>query len=690
MEVWHHITHFFSHAWLWATNYLESNPDHALWFALIVAFLEALPVVGTILPGSVTMTMIGIFAGRGIISVGETVLLTTAGAFLGDYLGYGIGRIFYDKIPNYWPFVTRPHWLENGRKFFKKHGSKSIVLGRFIGPARSTVPMVAGIFGMKSARFAIAAILSALFWSIAYLLPGVVIGAVSLQMTTGSATLFLFSGLLVAIALWFVFWLGQRCFGWLAAQFDRITLRGWKRLSQHHCWQKYTAWLAVVDKPGDASPLKRLLWAVLTITVFVFLLICVCQKNSVAGLNQPAFQFMQSLRYPVLDCFFVTVSLIAEPATLMVVTALVSLQYVLQKDWKKLLFWLLGTVAVAGMVGFFKYVVPELRPVGFNQVSHSHAFPSGHSALSTIVFGLLVYWSTLSLSDTWRSAWRVAVLLFLLLVGVSRLYLGAHWLWDVVAGWSLAAAVWLVITMLYRCTEFKTKMRAVAWQGWITLAIVATVCGGFSVLHYSRELYRTTPYWPKHQQSKSSWLQQPHQKIPRFLNNRFGHPDVPMNIQWMASVTQIQETLQRMGWHPVRTAWSVSDLLRRLTLKNAEDHLPLLDRKFQGKAPDVVYVKSIAGSLDVLEMYLWPSGVVIQPENTPVYTGFINRREESEPFYHVMHKQRLSYQFGQVALRFVKSLDSRFQYRRISGEKDRSQQQWGGDTWLILPRQQNQ
>ena len=684
MEVWHHITLYFSHAWLWVTHYIESNPSQALWFAVLVSFLEALPVIGTILPGSVTMTMIGIFAGRGVISVGETVLLTTVGAFVGDYLGYVLGRVFSDKVPRYWPFATRPHWLDNGRQFFQKHGSKSIVLGRFIGPARSTVPLVAGVFGMTASRFTIAALLSALFWSVAYLLPGVVIGAVSLHMSTAEASLFLLAGLLIVVALWFVFWLVQRCFGWLANRLDQVIVVWWNRLRAALSCKHYTNWLSVVGRPEDASPLKRLLWALLAVLLFVFLLICVCQKNAIAAVNQPAFQFMQSLRYPALDNFFVLISLLAEPVTLMVVTAVIALQYFLQKDWNKLLFWLLGTVAVAGLVGFFKFIIPEMRPMGFNQVSHSHAFPSGHTALSTIVFGLLAYWSTLRLRESWRSAWRIAVIFFLFLVGVSRLYLGAHWLWDVIAGWSLAAAVWLVVTMLYRRTEFKTKVRAVALQAWASLLVVVVVCTGFAGLHYTRELYRTTPYWPKQQQTRQSWLQQPHQKIPRFLNDRLGNPEVPMNIQWLASLPQIRQALQQAGWHPLKTAWSVTDLLRRLTLTNAEEHMPLLDRKFQGKAPDLVYVKTLANSDDVLELYLWPSGVLIQPGNKPVYTGFINQRCESQPFYQFSHQQSVSYRHGQVARQLMQALGDAFYHKRVSSHSSDQAQQWGGDTWLIL------
>ena len=67
-----------------------------------------------------------------------------------------------------------------GQAYFEKNGGKSVFLGRFLGPVRAIVPVIAGMSNMPPARFYTMNVLSALAWSTAHLLPGVLFGA-SLQ-----------------------------------------------------------------------------------------------------------------------------------------------------------------------------------------------------------------------------------------------------------------------------------------------------------------------------------------------------------------------------------------------------------------------------------------------------------------------------------------------------------------------------
>ena len=62
-------------------------------------------------------------------------------------------------------------------RFFEKYGGKSVAFGRFVGPMRAVIPLVAGMMGMPTGRFLAANILSAIVWAPVYLLPGIVFGA---------------------------------------------------------------------------------------------------------------------------------------------------------------------------------------------------------------------------------------------------------------------------------------------------------------------------------------------------------------------------------------------------------------------------------------------------------------------------------------------------------------------------------
>jgi undecaprenyl-diphosphatase len=76
--------------------------------------------------------------------------------------------------------------LRNGEAFFYRHGGKSVLFGRFVGPVRPVIPVVAGMLGMGPAHFAVLNVLSAIGWALVYILPGVFFGT-SLAMAGRSA-----------------------------------------------------------------------------------------------------------------------------------------------------------------------------------------------------------------------------------------------------------------------------------------------------------------------------------------------------------------------------------------------------------------------------------------------------------------------------------------------------------------------
>ena len=96
------------------------------------------------------------------------------GAVLGDWLSYWLGHHFKYEIARFWPLSRRPDLLPKGEVFFRRWGIAGIFLGRFFGPLRSAVPLVAGICAMPLAPFQIANVASAVVWATGILTPGVV------------------------------------------------------------------------------------------------------------------------------------------------------------------------------------------------------------------------------------------------------------------------------------------------------------------------------------------------------------------------------------------------------------------------------------------------------------------------------------------------------------------------------------
>ncbi|MFG3661890.1 phosphatase PAP2 family protein [Streptomyces sp. NPDC047706] len=134
-----------------------------------------------------------------------------------------------------------------------------------------------------------------------------------------------------------------------------------------------------------------------------------------------------------------------DPVTMRLLCAGVVLWLVLRHSawWTAL--WLLATVAVTtGVQQTMKAVVGRERPEWPDPVDTAHyaAFPSGHAMTATVVLGLLLW--VLHHHDAGGPLFRTVLAVAVVSVagvGLTRVWLGVHWLTDVVAGWLLGAMV---------------------------------------------------------------------------------------------------------------------------------------------------------------------------------------------------------------------------------------------------------
>jgi len=153
-------------------EWIIANPTWAGLVVFTLAMSESLAVVGLFIPGFVVMGIVGGLISAEVLELVPTLLWAIAGAVVGDGVSYYIGHYFKEQLPHVWPFRRFPQWLERGKKFFIDHGGKSIVIGRFVGPVRPFIPVVAGMMNMKPRNFLVANVLSAIIWAPVYMLPG--------------------------------------------------------------------------------------------------------------------------------------------------------------------------------------------------------------------------------------------------------------------------------------------------------------------------------------------------------------------------------------------------------------------------------------------------------------------------------------------------------------------------------------
>jgi len=138
----------------------------------IIAFGESLILVGLFFPATAIMLFTGGLLHKGILDPATVIGWSVAGAVLGDIVTYWLGRWIGPSVVHHWPLNRDKVAVARARLFFRKYGFLSIFIGRFLGPVRSTIPLVAGIMRMRHITFQIANVTSAMAWVPFMLMPG--------------------------------------------------------------------------------------------------------------------------------------------------------------------------------------------------------------------------------------------------------------------------------------------------------------------------------------------------------------------------------------------------------------------------------------------------------------------------------------------------------------------------------------
>jgi membrane-associated protein len=148
-----------------------------VWLAYLTLFLaallEAVPVVGSVVPGSTVILALSALVPSGDLKLPWVLLAAIAGALLGDGSAFWIGHRTQREILGAWPLSNYPRVVAQSEAFFKKWGTWAVFFARFVPPIRAFVPVTAGALAMAPVRFYAVNIPAILLWAPAHVLPGV-------------------------------------------------------------------------------------------------------------------------------------------------------------------------------------------------------------------------------------------------------------------------------------------------------------------------------------------------------------------------------------------------------------------------------------------------------------------------------------------------------------------------------------
>lgn len=173
----------------WLQQLLTDYQAYALLILFLLVFAESVAVLGLLVPGTALMFSFGVLIGAEQMGFWTACLVGAAAGLIGDSLSYLAGRKFRPQLENW-------NWLSRQQKELDKISAAlennvwlAIVAGRFIGPSRPLLPLLAGMLQLAPSRYFPAATLACVLWPIAYFLPGILAG-VAWQMKGTNLTLF--------------------------------------------------------------------------------------------------------------------------------------------------------------------------------------------------------------------------------------------------------------------------------------------------------------------------------------------------------------------------------------------------------------------------------------------------------------------------------------------------------------------
>ncbi|HEY0299689.1 MAG TPA: DedA family protein [Rhizomicrobium sp.] len=158
----------------WLIAFARTHPEATAAIAFVVSFGESFAGIAFLVPGTTILIGLGVVLGETGVHFWPVWLAASVGAILGDWISYWIGHRYKEHVLSVWPLSHYRGQMDKALAFFSHWGVWAIFIGRFMGPFRATVPLVAGISQMKFWPFQIANVTSALLWAASLLALGAV------------------------------------------------------------------------------------------------------------------------------------------------------------------------------------------------------------------------------------------------------------------------------------------------------------------------------------------------------------------------------------------------------------------------------------------------------------------------------------------------------------------------------------
>jgi undecaprenyl-diphosphatase len=421
------------------------------WIILFISLAESLPLLGLIIPGSIIVGLFGFFSAQGYLDIGDLIWFSAIGAILGDGVSYYLGtkgvKFFLQENK-----ILKLSHLEKGEDFFKKHGNKSIFLGRFTGPLRPIVPFIAGLSRMDKKAFWFWNIISGILWAISFLFLGYFFGDTvnTIEILSNRAGVFVFSIVAFLVIIRILIKYTSPFLAFLKSISLSVKEAVTANPDVKNFIEKHSDFFRFISRRLNKNRFSGLPLTLLSLafayTLFLFLGIIedILTSDIIVAADMRVANLLLTFRDIELIKIFTWITLLGKWQ--IIVSLAVVTSFILWL-WKKRIYILPLLLTVIGselFVSLGKFAVHRPRPDAAWYAEDGFSFPSGHATIAVAFYGFLTYilfWHI----KKWR--YKINILFFsltlILAIGLSRLYLDVHFLSDVWGGY-LLGTLWLL------------------------------------------------------------------------------------------------------------------------------------------------------------------------------------------------------------------------------------------------------
>jgi undecaprenyl-diphosphatase len=433
------------------------------WLVLSLVFLfpalEASAFLGFIFPGEIAVILGGVVASQGRVPLAAVIAAAVLGAIIGDSVGYAIGRRWGRSLLHgtlgHVPIFKREldKHLDTAQAYVRRRKGSAVFFGRFTAALRVLVPGLAGMSDVRYPTFAAYNVAGGVLWGTGFAVLGYVAGASYKRVERIAGRVGLLLLVLVVLGLGVSRLLRRR----------RSHSDGLRAFGEHVADQRPFAWIrrrfprqvawlsARLDPSAPRGFALTFVLAIGAVAAWIFggLTQDVVFHDDTALLDPRVLRWVVDHRSTWLTAMMRTSTWLGSTVVIVPLLILVGGYYLVRRRDRrsvaKLAAALVGAIVLYDIA---KAAVGRARPPSTIWIGHysGSSFPSGHATQTVAFYGMLALMlgadrSVRTKVILWSGAGLVA-----LLVGASRIYLGAHWLSDVLGGNALGAT-WLAVVV---------------------------------------------------------------------------------------------------------------------------------------------------------------------------------------------------------------------------------------------------